>query len=740
MMESLINDYIKNKNLVQCVSFLREKTRCYELIELICEKVANDDSIDKPPGFWDDYAITLFYLGKKGKAYDCYSNIFPYTKTVLNEAIATHYLNNLKYSIVDNMKVEYDQTRTLGAYIGEENIAITKLDLKNEGSQYNLFNPSIVSSENGYIMNLRAANYRLDDSFRYTGSGYYNTINYLINLDTDLNVKDAKEVSNTIMPHKGNFDGWEDMRLFYYKNKLHGSFTTLGATPNRLQHICLSNLEEDSPKYTLLDGYGKGQVQKNWVGCVVNEKLYFIYSFYPLTILKYDEEMENVILHQISLPNTFNRWRGGSTAISLKDLSLPDYYLCVIHESNFPVYKQRFVLLKLNNDDVFEVYNYSPTFSFIDTTIEFCAGISISHDKKDFILSFGKFDREVYVAKVNVECILKNLLSPKLKIVENPNVISPSDKLDSPYTFVTCFFNLEKLEGKERLHPVDMYTEKSKFLLNQNINLVVYCDDDNMIESITQIRQKYKHRTKIIKKDMKDLPYYQKLDFIESIREKHNYHGFTRTKDTPLFTVLMWSKFTFLEEAIKENYFNDNYFMWIDFGITYIASCNNYINSFNKKSDKITIQCIEMPTHDITDISTLNRWICRMGGGLFGGNKEYMTKFVDKFNETVEFMVENNIAPLEDGIMSYITFLNSEMFEFYYGDYKNMIDNRAFLHSMSNFHLIMHNMEKTINYEMKDKACHIIKYVLTAFNNGYIQLDTITYQRIMNHYCNLFFS
>ena len=257
MMESVINDYIRNKNLIQCVSFLREKTRCFDLIELLCEKIESDDSIDKPASFWDDYAITLFYLGKRGKGYDCYSNIFPYAKTTLNEVSVAHFLNNLKFSIVDNMKVEYNETRTLSAYIGEENIVITKLDLQNEGSQYNLFNPSIVASENDYIMNLRAANYRLDDHFRYTGPGYYNTINYLVNLDQDLNVKNAKEVSNTIMPHRGNFDGWEDMRLFYYKDKLHGSFTTLGATPNRLQHICMSDLENDSPKYTLLDGYGK---------------------------------------------------------------------------------------------------------------------------------------------------------------------------------------------------------------------------------------------------------------------------------------------------------------------------------------------------------------------------------------------------------------------------------------------------------------------------------------------------
>jgi len=266
--------------------------------------VANDETIVKPPSFWDDYAIVLFYLGKKGKAYDCYNNIFPYAKTGLTEHNVSHYLNNLHHSINDNMKNMYDVGMKLENQIGLDNITITHLtpSIRNEKSPYNIFNPSITKTQNGYIMNVRASNYTLDQNFRYIENSQINTINYLINLDANLAVQNTREISNQIMPYPGNFDGWEDMRLFYYKNRLHGSFTTLSATQNRRQHICIANLHDNAPKHILLDGYGNESVQKNWTPIIINDDLFFVYTFYPLVVLKYDEQVKNVVLHQASLP------------------------------------------------------------------------------------------------------------------------------------------------------------------------------------------------------------------------------------------------------------------------------------------------------------------------------------------------------------------------------------------------------------------------------------------------------
>jgi Bacterial protein of unknown function (HtrL_YibB) len=745
-MENQINEFIKNKQYIQCITFLREKTKCYSLIELLCEKVIDDDTIEKSYSFWDEYAIALFYLNKKKKAHDCYNNIFKYVKTNLVEHNVNHYFGNLGFSISSSMKKEYNKLNCLESQIGKENITINNITslVNSSDSEYSAFNPSIIKTTNGYVCNVRKSNYKFDHNYKYMGSGFVHTNNSLVKFNKDLKINEITEMPRHKMPYPGNFDGWEDIRLFYYKNELHGSFTALSATRDNLQHICISNFQTSTSSYTLLDGYGNNKCQKNWVPIVINSSLYFIYSFYPLTVLKFDENKKNVILHQCSLPGTYNKWRGGSPAISLLELGLEyeGFYLCVIHESSFPKYTHKFVLLKANENDIFEIYNYTPSFCFIDDKIEFCAGIAISHDQTQFILSVGKMDSQVHIVSVNAKVILDSLFNTKLKLIKTPNFIIPenSEKLNSPYTFVTCFFNLEKIEGGKRVNPVSFYIEKSKFLLEQNINMVIFSDDDDIIAKILQMRCEHKNKTKIIKIDISKLPYYKHYDLINNVREQNNYGGLKRTKETPLFTILMWSKFYFLQESIKNSYFNTDYFMWIDFGITYVADCNNYINSFNKKSEKVLVQCINLPTSAlVNEIKIPNKWLCYLGGGVFGGNSKYMNKLCDVIDANITDIVSQNLAPLEDGLMSYIAYLHPELFEYYYGDYKDIIDNRPFIYSDVNIWLMLRNIDCSISNNMYKHACHIVKEILSAFNNGYIQLDDNTYTRIIGYYEKLFY-
>src|SRR5665647_1637353 len=98
-MENIIDELIKNKNYLQCISVLRDRTKCFSLIVLLCEMVEKDDTIEKPPSFWDDYAIALFYLGQKNKAYDCYNHVFPHAKTGLSESNVNHFLGNCNHCL-----------------------------------------------------------------------------------------------------------------------------------------------------------------------------------------------------------------------------------------------------------------------------------------------------------------------------------------------------------------------------------------------------------------------------------------------------------------------------------------------------------------------------------------------------------------------------------------------------------------------------------------------------------------
>lgn len=410
-----IEKLLKEDKILECISYLRGNTKCFSLIKILCEKIENDNNYEKNLPFWNDYSIANYYLENKDKAFKLYENIFPYSETPLkSEFDVEFYHKNMLFSFPNfkqNNKMVYLE-ELLKEKIEYKSFNKFNEDIFNsiEKTHYPM-NPTIIKSGEGYLMNIRTVNYLFDSEFRYIINGPCYTINYLLDLNKELNIERINKLNYQEMPFKGNFDGWEDMRLFYYKNKVHCSFTTLQATSDRRQTICLSNLSDELPKHIKLDNYGSSKIQKNWVPLVSkSEELFFIYSFFPLTILKYHENKENVELHQVSKVDKINNWRGGSPAISLKELGYENYYICVIHESEFPKYKHKFILLEEINENIFKIKNETDFFYFMDAIIEFCSGITISHNKNNFILSFGKMDKEASLTNISIEKILKLLI------------------------------------------------------------------------------------------------------------------------------------------------------------------------------------------------------------------------------------------------------------------------------------------------------------------------------------------
>jgi len=464
----IIENFLKKKNYLECITFLIDNTLNYHLTMFFCEYVISHENIVKNDKFWDNYAIVNYYIGNKKKSYSLYQNIFKHGETKLSEKNIEHYINNLKFSIPNNIKKKTNIIHNIRDVVNcviYNFTGLTKNYITDKG--FHPLNPSIIYNPKTkeYLMNIRTVNYCFDENYKYIGDGNYETINYLATYTPELGLKNIEKKNNYSFPHKFNFYGAEDARMFYYKQKLHISFTSLCVKDNNLQYICLGN--EDG--YIVLDGYGEGKIQKNWTPIVTtNDELFFIYSFFPLVILKYDETIKNVVLNQVSLPKLYNEWRGGSQAFNLElvNKKYKDYFLCVIHESNFPTYTHRFVLLKKNCDDnIFDIYGYSPQFTFLSKDIEFCAGIAVTN--YNILLSFGRLDREIYIAKLNLQNILFSLFNP------NKNMSGDNYKIcDTDIDIL-----LAELENKFKSNSIfDAIT------LSNNILLSFYNDEINMTD------------------------------------------------------------------------------------------------------------------------------------------------------------------------------------------------------------------------------------------------------------------
>ena len=92
--------------------------------------------------------------------------------------------------------------------------------------------------------------------------------------------------SNNKIKKKGNNIGFEDPRVFSYKNNNYILVNAIGI--NSIRNMYLINIEKKSVvQLKVINNNHMNTIdQKNWSPYIYNNKLYFIYSFMPLVILE----------------------------------------------------------------------------------------------------------------------------------------------------------------------------------------------------------------------------------------------------------------------------------------------------------------------------------------------------------------------------------------------------------------------------------------------------------------------
>ena len=147
------------------------------------------------------------------------------------------------------------------------------------------------------------------------------------------------------------------------------------------------------------------------------------------------------------------------------------------------------------------------------------------------------------------------------------NVTKLSDKLEQcQSTIVTAYF---KIPSK---HKAAQYTRWMKFFLSIKDCLVIFASQESMAW-VEELRKDYPTRTVLIEMEVKDLPIGQlhaseSTPTTENAFWKHQLEiDDERQRHKHFFLFQIWlSKSWFVQEAIKQNFFESDYFMWQDIG------------------------------------------------------------------------------------------------------------------------------------------------------------------------------
>ena len=283
-------------------------------------------------------------------------------------------------------------------------------------------NPTILADGDRLLVNLRHINYTLYHSERkqfpsWAGPLAYlhpetdltlRTVNYLCELDNDLNVLYSHEIDTTQhdVPALWEFHGLEDGRLARWDDKLYligvrRDTTTNGQGRMELSEILLTETGAQEVSRTRIPAPAPNDsyCEKNWMP-ILDKPYHFVKWTNPTEVVAADPAGGATITTALN-PGISLNWdaRGGSQVVKWGN-----HYIAFVHQVSLwhnylnqkdGLYRHRLAVW----NDQFELVGISPEpMHFIDADIEFVAGACEWNGS--LLVTFGYQDNAAYVLDI----------------------------------------------------------------------------------------------------------------------------------------------------------------------------------------------------------------------------------------------------------------------------------------------------------------------------------------------------
>lgn len=328
---------------------------------------------------------------------------------------------------------------------------------------------------------------------------------------------------------------------------------------------------------------------------------------------------------------------------------------------------------------------------------------------------------------INEMFLFEESIKPENKILDNP---VPN------YTIVTMLYHLPKY-GDKLNKSIDYYLDKGRFTLSLPLNLVIYCDEEQ-VSTIMNIRRDngFENLTTICPLDLNNFELFELKDKIKENRTNKPYYNDTN-RNTPTYAALVACKFNILQHAIDNNYFNTEYFAWMDYGLSYVTGemSHQLIRNLQLYREKVSFCYMEYTPENIMlnndEYYKFGR--CGTAAGFFTGKKDLLylvcSEGAKKFRETVI----QGYGHAEEQIVPLIYLEHNDWFEFFHGYYYQLF---------SNYDMIRYNSEITMKklipllqyegkYELCASACEKILY---SFDNLNINIKIESLPLLLDSY------
>lgn len=247
-------------------------------------------------------------------------------------------------------------------------------------------------------------------------------------------------------------------------------------------------------------------------------------------------------------------------------------------------------------------------------------------------------------------------------------------------TIVSALFNIKRdsIDGRTW----EEYLKWFDITLKLKCPMILYVSKD-VLEFVEERRLSIP--TDIFVQQMDEMPYYYLKEKIDSIVESEDYKNKISDPDRieckySMYSIIQFSKFKWLENAIENNIFGSEYFFWIDagasrffedFDLNSTYPSESAIEALEEMGEKFLIQKNTECYPDLVFAEKLsddylldNRsFIC---GTFFGGHKNTIPKVSKEVeNLFIDKMIDNNYINNEQIVLGYLLKNNEDLFECY---------------------------------------------------------------------------
>jgi hypothetical protein len=276
----------------------------------------------------------------------------------------------------------------------------------------------------------------------------------------------------------------------------------------------------------------------------------------------------------------------------------------------------------------------------------------------------------------------------KFEIYEKaPSRIPKYTSNDKSWTIVTAYFNLTKMvDASTEIKQRDLayYMTNANMTMALDQNLVVYCDPESL-PYLKALRPSYLiDKTKYIVTEFADINIVKtNYERLVSIRQRTGYCADAR--NTSSYYLFCLTRNELLLKTMEENPFNSTHFAWCNICIERMGwkSGHFFPKIWQEFRDKFSTCYIDYQPKSlaIDNVKEYYRWgRCGMCSGFYTGNKYYLTEVCKEVINTFYQMLDLEVGHADEQLFSIVYFRRPELFDFYYGDYTEMIINYGWIY------------------------------------------------------------